>query len=556
MKQIEIIRTYAQKRCLIVDSVPDARAQMKRILVDFGTTDTDAVGNAEEAIDLCQKKSYDIVISDYSLGKGRSGQQLLEELRFQHLLKNTSIFIMITAENSSHYVLHTLEYQPDDFLQKPVSRDSLRPRLDVALLKNEHLFKIKEAIDIGRIGKAIAFAEDTANTPHRFQIDARRVLAELYLKNKQADDAIFVYENLGLDKLPLWAELGLAKAYFSKKDYDRSESILGRIIAQNPYFIEAQDLLAKIYELTHRAIQSQQALINAVKLSPRSSTRQRELGRMSLHIEDENTSIHAYRSAIKHSKNSCHEQTDDHLNLAESLVKLSKKVEPQSAKALITEAHSNLSTAERKNAQHPIMMMRNRLLEADLADAVGETPKVDHYVNQALALHRNMRYSVIANTSVQLCIDCAKSFMNRGCYDEGDAILQELARVNTDEEFAVKIDRLLRVPQTQEGIAFAAKLNKHGIEHYEKGALDEAISSFRDVLKELPNHIGLNLNLVQALISKSKTQELDASEIDLVQSSFQRIGKIKGTESFNNRYEYLHKRYMRIKEPPSKPQDN
>jgi len=168
MKQIDIIKTYSQKRCLIVDDMPDARAQLMRILKDYGSSNVDSVGNAEEAVDICTKKQYDLVIADYNLGQGANGQQLLEELKHQKLLQNTALFIMITAENASHYVLHALEYAPDDFLQKPISRDSLRPRLDAALLKNEYLAEIKQALDQGKAGKAIGVAESLANQNHRF----------------------------------------------------------------------------------------------------------------------------------------------------------------------------------------------------------------------------------------------------------------------------------------------------------------------------------------------------------------------------------------------------
>lgn len=546
MKQIDIIRTYAQKRCLIVDSVPDARAQLKRIMVDYGSTDTDTVGNAEEAIDICQKHSYDIVISDYSLGKGKSGQQLLEELRFQHLLRNTSIFIMITAENASHYVLHTLEYEPDDFLQKPVNRESLRPRLDNALLKNEYLYKIKEALDAEKIKRAIAAAEEIAGEAHKYQLDARKMLAELYIKNKQPEQAKAVYALLDQDRLPLWAELGLAKTEYLTKQYEQAEQRLQKVIGENPYYVDARDLLAKVLEQTHRPVQSQQALINAVKMSPRSALRQRELGRVSAFIEDEATSIHAFRSAIRHAKNSCHENADDHLNLAEGLLKLSKKVDEKTAKGYVEEAQASLSNAEKKASTHPIVLMRNRLLEAELAELNNRPEAAAAAVEEALELHRTMRYSVIANTSTQLCIDCAKGFMNRGCYDEGEAILQELARVNDDEDFALRIDKLRRVPQTKEGIAYATKLNKEGIEFYDKGLIDDAIKSFKKVSNELPNHIGLNLNLVQALIGKNKTEQLKPSELSLLKSSFKRIGEVSGNEAFFKRYEYLHKRFLRL----------
>ena len=71
---------------------------------------------------MCSYKSYDIVLCDYNLGAGQDGQQLLEELRYRHKLKNTSLFVMITAESSRDMVLGALEYLPDDYLTKPITQ--------------------------------------------------------------------------------------------------------------------------------------------------------------------------------------------------------------------------------------------------------------------------------------------------------------------------------------------------------------------------------------------------------------------------------------------------
>ncbi len=546
MKQIDIIRTYAQKRCLVVDDVPDARAQLMRILKDYGVTEVDSVGNAEEAIDFCERRQYDIVIADYNLGQGKNGQQLLEELRFNNMLKNTSLFIMITAENASHDVLAALEYSPDDFLQKPISRDSLRPRLDNALLKSEYLSPIKQALDNRNTNKAISKAAQIAPKPHKFQSEARRILSELYLKANEPDQAAEVYAELGDERFPLWAEMGLAKVDYLKKNYPASEKRLNAIISDNPYCVEAQDLLALIFEQTNRPIQSQHALIQAVKVAPRSANRQRELGRVSLTVEDENTCVHAYRSAIRHSKHSCHESPEDFVNLAEGLVKLSKKSDETTARALMKEAQASLSSAEKKLGKNPIALMRNKLVDAEVQDKLGANDKAQAATNEALELHKDMKYRVIGNTSIQLCIDCAKSFMDRGYSDEGEAILTELAAINNDDALSLRIDKLRRVPQTKEGIAYAAKRNKEGISFYEKNELESAISSFRDVLRDLPNHTGLNLNLIQAFISKNKSDPLSSSELNTLDTCFQRIGKVDESAPHFKRYAYLQKRFVKL----------
>jgi len=352
--------------------------------------------------------------------------------------------------------------------------------------------------------------------------------------------------DLGDERMPLWADLGLSKAHYLNKEYAAAEERLNNITAQNSYCVEAKDLLAQLFEQTHRPIKSQQALIEAVKISPRSANRQRELGRVSLNIDDENTSIHAYRSAIKHAKNSHHESPDDFINLAEGLVKLSKKSDDKASRTLLKEAQTALSTADKKLSANPISQMRNKLVEAEMFDRANKPDKAESKTLEALDIHKNMKYRVIAKTSIQLCIDCAKSFMGRGYYDEGEAILSELAAVNDDASLALRIDKLRRVPQTKEGIAYAAKRNKEGIKFYEKEDIDGAISSFREVLRELPNHIGLNLNLIQAFISKAKNSALTKAEFELLKSCFQRIGKVDEQATHFKRYSYLEKRFAKL----------
>lgn len=548
VKQIDVIKTYAQKRCLVVDELPESRAEVKRILKDFGAKQTDTAGNAQESIDACEKVNYDLIIAEFELGQGKNGQQLLEDLKLNNLIKESTLFIMFTGENASEYVLHALEHEPDDYLQKPINRESLRTRLDQAVLKNEYLLKIKHWIDEEKIEKAIIEACKLVQTRSRYQNDVRKLLAELYLKNNQADEAEAVYALFTSDSPPLWAELGTAHAYFKRKEFSKAEILLKQIIENTPKCVAARDLLAKVFEETHRPNQAQRVLLEAIQLSPRSSIRQRHLGRVSLNVEDPNSAVHAFRASTRHAKNTRHETPDDLINLAESLIQLAKKTNSDTEKEqnLIDEATGHLQYANKRFGRHPIVKMRSTLVAAELASEQGNETNSSELIKNALKLHTEMRYSVIANTSTQLCIDCAKSFMNCGQYDEGEAILQELARLNTDQDFATKIDKLLREPLTKEGRAFAAKRNKEGIEYYEKEDIDAAVRSFKSVLLELPNHIGLNLNLIQSLISKSKNEDLSHLELETIHSCFQRIGKINSESSYLKRYTYLEKRFYKL----------
>ncbi|WP_045859299.1 response regulator [Teredinibacter purpureus] len=546
MKQIDIIKTYSQKRCLVVDDVPDIRASLKRILVDFGSSNIDTAGNAEEAIDLCQKHQYDIVLSDYNLGTGKNGQQLLEELRFHGLLRNTALYIMITAESASHYVLHALEYQPDDYLGKPINRDGLRPRLDQALLKNEALLNAKKALDAKNTKAAIAACKKLLAQQNRYANDAKKMLGELFLQQREYQNALDLHSEPLDGRHPIWMTTGAARAHIGLKQLDIAESLLNQLILDNPRCVEAHDLLAKVYEYQNNPAQAQQALHNAVSISPRSTNRQREMGRISREAGDEMASVHAYRTALKQSRNSCHEQAEDYLHLAQGLTNLSRE-NLTDMEELASEAMETLKAVDKRFSTQPIVKMRRKLVEADLHHVQKNDAMAENAKNEALQAYTEMRFSAVQNTSAELCIECARAFMEIGEYDKGEQLLQEVARINNDPEIAIRLDKLLREPLTREGVQLAAKLNRDGIQCYQEKQYDKAIAAFNNVLHELPNHIGLNLNMVQTIISKHKSSPLNEADIELISHSFQRIGKIDTNSGYADRYTYLTKQFKKIK---------
>lgn len=546
MKQIDIIKTYAQKRCLVVDDIPDVRAMLKRILVDFGCSEVDTAGHAEEAIELCEKHHYDIVLSDYNLGKGKNGQQLLEELRFHGLLQNTALYVIITAEMTSQHVINTLEYQPDDYLNKQINRDSLRPRLDLALLKNEALFPIKKALDNKQPKEAIAACKQLLTEKSRFQNDALRMLGELLCDNGLHQEAHDILQKFPETKRPLWAQLIFAQSLIGMNHTEQAETCLLGIIQENQYCIDAYDLLAELYRKQDKSEKAQHILAKGVHIAPMSARRQRSLGKVSQQLHDDTTAVLAFRSALKHSKNSCHESAEDYTSLAQNLISQIQK--KHGDHQLEGEAWETLQHAKKRYPNHPVVQMRCKLLEADFYDAKQQRDFAQQACDEALNINKEMKISVIEKTSVELSIDCARSLMARGKYDEGEKLLQAIARTNKDPELAIAIDKLLRDPVTKEGILFASELNKKGIEHYRAQRTEEAIKAFCQVLDELPNHIGLNLNLIQALISKSKLHELSDDEFHLIDNSIQRIGKLEASSPYHERYAYITKRFDKLKQ--------
>ena len=540
MKQIDIIKTYAQKRCLIVEDQADTRTALKNMLTAFGATQIDTSGNAEEAIELCRKSTYDIVLADYNLGAGKNGQQLLEELRHEGLLRNTSLYVIITAEANTEYVLYALENQPDEYINKPVTPESLRLKLDQALLRNELVLPVKMALDEHKPAKAIQACEKILEKETSYKQHIKKMLSELLCEQAEYDAVVDMLTKEQSKRMPLWASLSLARAHMGLGQLDIAAQKLEDIISSQRLCVEAQDLMAQLLEKKGKYVLAQVALEKAIAASPRSPVRQREMARVSAKAGDLNAAAHALRAAIKQSKNSCHEQPEDGLNLAQTLSELAL-IRPESAQELHSEALTLLEQLEKRYPKHPLVTVRRYLIEAEIARQKQNLDQTQTAINEAVTAFKRMKFSALASTSTNLCIDCAKGFMDIGYSDEGEILLQEIAKLTDNKIINIQIDKLLREPRTKEGINHAASLNKKGIALYKAQKTDKAINAFLNALAEIPNHIGVNLNLLQTLLTKSKAETLQTKEVELISQSFRRIGDIADDSAHYRRYQYLHK---------------
>ena len=68
---INLEHALQDKRILIVDDLVEARSSLKKMLTLLGAQHLDTATDGREAMDFIMEKDYDIVFSDYSLGKGK-----------------------------------------------------------------------------------------------------------------------------------------------------------------------------------------------------------------------------------------------------------------------------------------------------------------------------------------------------------------------------------------------------------------------------------------------------------------------------------------------------
>jgi CheY-like chemotaxis protein/Tfp pilus assembly protein PilF len=535
MRQIDLIKLYSQMRCLVIEDMPDVRVAITGMLRVFGVQQIDIVANGEQAMDACASTHYHMVLCDYNLGQGRDGQQVLEELRYRNRLNNTSIFVMITAESSREMVLGALEYQPDDYITKPITQSLLRTRLDRVLLRHRELYSIKQAMDEKDYATAEKRCAERLQDNTSYRSSCLQIQAEMNLRLfnfKRAED---IYKGVLQDRPVLWAKLGLGKTKVAQKEFADAERNLKEVIAEDKRVVEAHDLLADSYRGRGDNIAAQEAMQAAAEISPKSVMRQRRLAELAKLNEDTQACLEASRKVIKTARNSCYESANDYFNLARELSDLSKQTETGNEK-YAKESFDVLQRLEKRpyfdegaDLQANAIRSRTMVNQNKLADA-------EEFLGKAKDIYEAKKDQLKPEASLEL----AQSLMAKGDKAAADQLLSELvSKFPHDENLAARVDAISDVPKSAAGRKKVADMTKSGIDSYDKKNFAEAIGIFKNAIGIFPSHIGLNLNLVQAVLAEAKANGEKAGFEKLCRSSLDRISTIAESDPQYARYVHL-----------------
>ena len=270
---------YANKRFLVIDDQPLAREGLRAIAQTVGAFAVEFASNYQDAIYRIRNNTPDIILCDYILGDGRSGQQLLEELRRFNLLPDDAIFMMVTGEQSYEQVVAAVELVPDDYIIKPFSPEKLLLRLDRILAKKRFFatyYKEKRAQEYARALAILQAQRDSdAGRPYRFEI--LRQQAEVHLAAGDAEAAESAYRDI-LDNYEFpWARAGVARALHKQNRLNEAREEIERVVAGTPHYFDASDLKANICMAQGEHAEAQKILDEVAKKTPRNYLRKRLL---------------------------------------------------------------------------------------------------------------------------------------------------------------------------------------------------------------------------------------------------------------------------------------
>ena len=99
-QRIEKSRNIAKKKLLVVEDSLTTRTMEKSILESFGYV-VDAAASGEEALSLCEKKTFDLIVTDIQM-PGMDGFQFIEKLREDKRFEQTPIVVVSSQYNQQN----------------------------------------------------------------------------------------------------------------------------------------------------------------------------------------------------------------------------------------------------------------------------------------------------------------------------------------------------------------------------------------------------------------------------------------------------------------------
>lgn len=537
------LEEYAKKRFLIVDQLDSFCFSTKKTLKELGLKLVDTANSAQKVISGFENINYDVVLCNYDLGKGKNGQELLEELRYRKLLKFTGLFFIVSAEVEKGKVMGTIENEPDGYLVKPVIPKDLIARLEKSLKMKDAMRTIEVAIDEGDYLSAIHYCDRKIAEKDPYTARALKTKAWLYGKTGQLDLAKAIYEGILSKQDFLWAEYGLAKTYFKLKDYQQAENSLKRLLEKAPEQLEAIDLLAEIYKKQRNYKEAQVCLKQAISLSPNALLRQKELADLCILNNDVEDANEAFKKMHKLSDQSVFAKPEQYYDYANFLIEQATQSSDSATNSVQAKQAFELAESVKKRfSSHVNIKDQSKLATANLHLSMGNEEEAKELMASVLTTE-NLK--TLDARTLKLASSVIKE---TGDNKLAEQLLEEAAdKAENNPALISEIYEQLNSDITLEERKKAATQNKTGIRHYSNNELEQAVSVLRQALALTPRHISLNLNLIQVLI-KLFIKTKDTQYISEINDLLNKLRHIPEDHKEYRRYQFLTKKFKKLSE--------
>lgn len=528
----------SQLRSLVIDDMAAMRQNIRSQLGELGIPHVDQAATPDEAIDCVRKQSYDVIVCDYNLNRETNGQQLLEFLRSQHILSPATMFIMVTAESSYDLVASAAEFQPDAYMVKPLTGGKLLERIERLLDRQNALRPIVGRLNLKDVAGAVAECDRVLQAAPKWAADVWKIKAGALLELGRHEEARAVYARvLDVRRDLTWARFGIARCHFVAGDLEQARAAAQEVVADNPKYIVAYDLLAKIAE----AQGDDQAALAAISISYEvipSARRSRMVGDAAYRTGDLEQAREAFSRALQHTKGALTAQPSDLLSLAQV------HVDGGDAQAAL----QLLATAPRHYAESNAFAATQAAVRAQVHVKLGDTAAAEKAYAQACAL-------VDATRADATSLALAKAAFSIGRDQEGANILSQAVRADHENSRMVSLARKVLKDSGKEAMAAdivdSALLQVTAIVAeanalMRKAQFDESLAKLDEALAGMPDNTGVLLAAAQLHLLWMSQKGLNIDYVAKVNNYLAKLDELMpGNERVAKMYRFMRETLSR-----------
>lgn len=527
---------------LLIDDIPEMRSASRIQLTDIGIQQCESARNIKEAIERISEKRYDLILSDYNLGQGADGQQLLELLRRRNLLPLTTVYLLITGETGYEQVSTAAEYAPDDYLIKPYTSHILHTRLARIVEKKLALRPVYlQLAEGGNKLKALEACNALLAANSRYVLDLTKIKGELLLELKRYDEALALYQELLTVRSTPWAEVGKARSLIANGQEEAAQAHLAKTLDAYPNYLAAYDLQAGLLEKTDK-VAAQQLVEKALKVAP-STQRQRQVGSLALANKDFSRAEEAFKKAVEKDKTGFFKSHDDYSGLAKSRMEQGKT----------TEALATLKEMGQSFRASPELSVRQASMESLVHTKAGHADAAKAALKKALDAG-----GASTDLDPNVALELAGACLAAGDDEHAKAIIQNVAAdFQDDSAMLARVQSVfVEAGREEEGVALIEQtrkqmiaLNNDAVALAQAGELDKAAAMLDEAADRLHNNAQVALNA--AILAMRRIQQQGVSD-ELIAKAHRYISQAKRVNPVIPRLDDAIRLYTKLA-PPDAP---
>ncbi len=527
---------YQNMRFLIVDNIKPSQDILKQFVMRLTNRQVDSTHYAQDVASICQKKSYDVILLGYDLGVNqKNGQQILEELRVNGYINRHCIIILITAEISQEMVLAALEHKPDHYLCKPYTLNQLNKRLNSCLHKKKAMARIYQALDDNNPELVINRCKHALSLNTSYKTECLGIIARQLFELDRFDEAKIIYEAHQNTANCQWATIGLGKLALHEKKLNHAEKLFKLLIRDCPLYLSSYDWLAVTYEAQFHYLLAEDVLEQALLLSPRSLTRLKKYAGLCVHNEHFDKATSAYESNYNLAHNSIHHCANNTIKYVQALIEYSPSLALVESKKMNNKAFSFLKQMTRDFKDTDIKI-QSHLLGACLL----EITKEEELSNDEIIRGQDLLAIEHEYIDHKKLIEISKILKKLKRHDLASQILivnedvesPQLEEDNNGNQLNLK-------DKAQAAIELSLSL-------YTQNKYREAINKLQEASILFPNHIGIKLNLTQALLVSKEKEEESIEDLDKAKRLLLELARLELGSKELERLKKMQKKYQRV----------